>query len=98
MQEYIKYFIKNHGIELFNNIKSIIEKEMENNKYLDNLDANYLNYIFQIAVLEYSNVGVKKIPLFISRMGNNYMPSIPYKNLRIVHKNSINLIKKYLQN
>lgn len=98
MEKYIiDSFIKRHGKAIFNNIKTMIQNEIEYSKSNIIFDDEYLSYIFEIATYEYCGIETEKIPSFISRMGNKYIPNIPYSKISTTHKNSINTIKNYLE-
>jgi hypothetical protein len=98
MEKYImNSFIKNHSENTFNNIKKMIQNELRNSNTKIVLNDAYLSYIFEIATYEYCGIESNKIPIFISRMGNNYIPSIEYTKLKEIHKDSINKIKYYLE-
>lgn len=96
MEKYIiNSFINKHGENIFNKIKSMIYEEMTEDK--DDFNDDYLSYIFEIATYEYCGIEKEKIPVFISKMGNKFVPKIPYNELRKKHLNSINEIIKHLE-
>lgn len=96
MEKYIiDSFINKHGKNIFNEIRKMIYEEMTENK--SDFNDEYLSYIFEIATYEYCGIEKEKIPVFISKMGNNFIPKIPYNELRKTHQNSINEIIKHLE-
>ena len=96
MEKYIiDSFINKHGENIFKEIKNMIYEEMTENK--EDFNDDYLSYIFEIATYEYCGIEKEKIPVFISKMGNNFIPKIPYNDLRKKHLNSITEIIKYLE-
>lgn len=99
MEKYIiDSFIKRHGKPIFNDIKTMIQNEIEHSKANIIFDDDYLSYIFEIATYEYCGIEEKKIPTFINRMGNKYVPNISFEDLKCIHKKSIKLIEKNLDN
>lgn len=96
MEKYIiDSFINKHGENIFNGIKKIIYEEMTENK--EDFNDEYLSYIFEIATYEYCGIEKDKIPTFINKMGNTFIPQIPYNQLRKIHQKSITQIIKYLE-
>lgn len=96
MEKYIiDSFINRQGEKIFNKIKKMIYEEMTENR--EDFNDDYLSYIFEIATYEYCGIEKEKIPIFISKMGNNFIPKIPYNELRKKHLNSISEIIKYLE-
>lgn len=90
-------FIKKHGNEIFSDIKNKIQNELKCSTSAVTFNDNYLSYIFEIATYEYCGIEDKKIPIFISKMGNNYKPEISYTELKEIHKKSIQEIIKHLE-
>lgn len=90
-------FIKKHGEKIFNNIKDMILNEIKNSNTKIIFNDTYLSYIFEVATYEYCGIESNKIPIFISRMGNTYVPDIEYNKLKEIHKDSINKIEYYLE-
>lgn len=98
MEKYIiDAFINKHGKKIFNDIKTMIQNELKYSKSAVAFNDNYLSYIFEIATYEYCGIEDKKIPTFISKMGNDYTPEISYTELKEIHQKSIQEIIKYLE-
>lgn len=96
MEKYIiDSFIKKHGENIFTEIKKMIYDEMPKNE--DVFNDEYLSYIFEIATYEYCGIEKEKIPIFISKMGNKFIPKISYNELIKIHHKSITEIIKYLE-
>lgn len=96
MEKYIiDSFIKKHGENIFTEIKKMIYDEMTENK--ESFNDEYLSYIFEIATYEYCGIEKEKLPIFISKMGNNFVPKIPYNELINIHQKSITEIIKHLE-
>lgn len=96
MEKYIiDSFIKKYGEEVFSEIKKNINDEMEENKEFFNNE--YLSYIFEIATYEYCGIEKEKIPIFIRKMGNQFIPKTPYNELIKMHEKTIVEIIKYLE-
>lgn len=98
MKKYIlDSFRKKYGEKTFNDIKSSIENDLKNYKYTITVDNEYLLYIFEIAILENCDVENSKIAAVIRGMGNSYIPQINIDEQQKIHRNSINLIRKYFE-
>lgn len=98
MEKYIlSSFKKIYGEETIDDIIRRMQNELIDSGYSITVDKDYLLYILEIAILENCDVDDTKIETVINRMGNRYIPKTDFKDILIIHKNSINLIKKYLE-
>lgn len=96
MEKYIiDSFIKKHGENIFTEIKKKIYEEMKENK--EDFSDEYLSYIFEVATYEYCGIEKDKIPTFINKMGNTFIPKMPFNELRKIHQKSITEIIKYME-
>lgn len=98
MENYIlNSFIKKYGMNVINDAKKMMKKEIENNQSSIIFNDDYFLYIFQIAFFEFCGIKTNKIPYFITRMSNSdYSPDAQFSQIRQIHSSSIDFIKSFL--
>lgn len=84
--DFSKLFLEKFGDKVFEKIVEQIENENKENK-----ENEAVKVIFKIALLDYWGIGEQTIPLIIKE-------KIDIQKIKITHKNSINIIKKYIKN
>jgi len=89
--DFSKLFLNKHGKEIFNYISDTIKNEASTNT-----TQAYINIIFKLALLDF--LGLDK--LSIQKLIDNIYPDkkTDIKELLLLHKKSISIIKKHLQN
>lgn len=87
-------FNKKHGNDVYNKICKIIKQECPNN-----YNENYVELIFRIALLSYWGLNNSSINKMISTvyLVKQIEKNINIKNIKKVHKTSIEYIIKYLE-
>lgn len=90
-------FIKKHGNKIFEDIKNMIQNELIDSTSAVEFNDNYLSYIFELATYKYCGIEDEKIPIFIHKMGNTYVPEISYTELKKIHQKSIQEIINHLE-
>lgn len=88
--EFSKIFHEKHGEKIFQNIVDQIKKER-----IDNFSQDYIDIIFTIAFLTYFGVFDTKTIYSLGGISKN--ANIDINEVQKIHKNSISLIKKYIQ-
>ena len=82
-------FLKKHGELIFKNIVNQIKVE-----YNGNCDTNYIDMVFSVAFISYFGVNdTSKI-----RLLGGISKDIDIKNIQKIHKKSISIIHKYIEN
>lgn len=89
-------FIKKHRNKIFSDIKNMIQNEIIDSSTVE-FNDNYLSYIFELATYKYCGIEDEKIPIFIHKMGNTYVPEISYTELKKIHQRSIQEIINHLE-
>lgn len=99
------YFIKKHGIEVFNeisnsilskikDIKQPIKKQIKREEFL----KIYVIFIFEVAITDYWGMNNDEIKRYIKlTMGENVVNDFSITRAKKIHGNSIHLIQKYLK-
>ena len=82
-------FLKKHGEQIFQDICNQIRLE-----YNGNCNVNYIDIIFAVAFISYFGVtDISKIHILA-----DISKDIDIKNIQKIHKKSINIIQKYIEN
>lgn len=97
-QSMLSSFKKKIGSSAFHTIETMIQEELQNSKINIVYNAEYLLYLFEIAILKNCEIEGKAIPKIIASMGNPYTPAIDFQQLQSIHQNSIQLMISYFNN
>lgn len=87
--DFSKLFFKKHGKQVFQDICNQIRGE-----YNGNCDTSYIDTVFTVAFISY--FGVTDISKM--RLLGGISKDIDIKSIQEVHKKSISIIRKYIEN
>lgn len=87
--DFSKLFFKKHGKQVFQDICNQIRGE-----YNGNCDTSYIDTVFTVAFISY--FGVTDISKM--RLLGGISKDIDIKNIQKIHKKSISIIQKYIEN